>query len=110
MNIEVDPVSLREADARVGGAIVDADSVLGQFEAEIGSFGEPWGSDDLGSLIGEIYSAAYAMAMNCFNSNLDTMDAYATRLGVAADAYVVTDEESAEQTATVQQSLPDLPL
>ncbi|HCT78041.1 MAG TPA: hypothetical protein DGT23_15895 [Micromonosporaceae bacterium] len=110
MTFEVDPAGLRDADERVGMAIVDADTMLGQFETEIEAFGEPWGHDDLGGLIGEVYQAAYAMAMNCFNSNLDTMDAYATRLGVAADSYEQTDQASAEQSAAVQNSHPNLPL
>jgi hypothetical protein len=108
--IDVDPESLRRADLAVTNAVADADSMLGAFEAELAGFGEPWGADDLGSLIGEVYTGAYAMAMNCYNSNLDTMDGYATRLTTAATQLELTDEQAAQQVRQPMDNLPDLPL
>jgi hypothetical protein len=111
MSFEVDPAVLRQADERIGAAIADAEATLAQFEAAVAAFGEPWGADDLGSLIGEIYLAAYAMAMNCYNSNLDTMDGYATRLAVAADRYEESDIQSADRVhrAGAGSESPDIP-
>lgn len=110
MSLEVDPQSLRDADRQVADAVIEADNMLGRLESELASFGQPWGADDIGSLIGEIYTAAYAMAMNSFNSNLDTMDGYATRLSTAAESLERADQDSAERTRRPMDSLPDLPL
>jgi hypothetical protein len=96
MTLEVDPDQVRSAADGIGAAIVATDTMLGQFETDLASRGEPWGADDLGSLIGSVYQGALAMAMNCFDSNLDTMDAYASHLTAAADAIDATNQASAD--------------
>jgi hypothetical protein len=84
------------------GAVESADSTLQAFLAQIQSHGEPWGNDDLGGAIGMIYQAALAMVMNCLTSNLDTMDGYAERLGVAADSYDDADNAASQRMTAVQ--------
>ncbi len=105
MNLEIDILGLRESDYRIGAAIVDLDSTLDRFETEMAAHGEPWGGDELGVLIGDMYIAALAMAINCFNSNLDTMDAYTARLTAAADWYENAEASSVEAAAAMMREL-----
>jgi hypothetical protein len=101
---ELDPGSLRRGDQDLQAVIQQTAGDLDRFDAELASHGEPWGRDDLGSMIGEVYRGAYAMAMNCLNSNLDTMDGYAERLSINADAYEGTDEQVASRLDAIRQA------
>jgi uncharacterized protein YukE len=108
--LEVDPDSYRRAKLNIGQSNEDTDAALSTFVSELESYGEPWGNDDLGSLIGMSYQGIFAVAMDCFATNLDVIDNYAERLGNAADDYERTDQASAEPFQKTQASLPDLPL
>ncbi|GIH09372.1 hypothetical protein Rhe02_74390 [Rhizocola hellebori] len=110
--IDVDPASLRRVDQDLGDLLQRAITDLQNFDAELTAQGEPWGDDDIGSVIGEVYKGVYAMAMNCFNTNLDAIDDLGERLSITADGYEVTDEQAAEDMQQVQQiaSSINLPL
>lgn len=102
---EVDPESLRATDERIGSVFEAALSDFQRMETELGASDAPWGGDDLGMLIGEIYQGAYAMAMNCLYSNLDTMGAYSVRLATVAEAYDATEESILRQLGQIGSSL-----
>jgi hypothetical protein len=109
-DVDVDSESLRHGKINIGQSAQDTDAALAAFIAELESHGEPWGNDDLGSMIGLSYQGIFAAAMECFNSNLDVIDDYAASLGDAADEYDRTDQQSADQTQKAQSNLPNLPL
>lgn len=108
--IEVDTESLRQAKVLIGGSTVETDAALSSFIAELESYGQPWGDDTLGSLIGSSYQGIFEVAMDCFASNLDLIDEYAERLGTAADKIDATDTEQAEVLDRVRAANPDLRL
>lgn len=108
---EVSSTGLRQSSSQMTGAIESADTTLQGFQAQLESHGEPWGHDDLGGAIGAIYQAALAMVMNCLTSNLDTMDGYAERLGIAADNYDDADNAASQRMTAIQSaSGPNLAL
>jgi|RhiMethySRZTD1v2_1073278.scaffolds.fasta_scaffold2180012_1 hypothetical protein len=109
-DMDVDSGSLRQAKINIGQSAQDTDAALAAFVAELESHGEPWGNDDLGTMIGLSYQGIFDAAMECFNSNLDVIDDYAESLGNAADEYDRTDQENADLTQKAQANLPDLPL
>jgi uncharacterized protein YukE len=109
-DVDVDPESLRHGKINIGQSAQDTDAALSRFVAELDSHGEPWGNDDLGSLIGLSYQGIFDAAMECFNTNLDVIDDYAQSLGDAADEYDRTDQQSADLTRQAQSNLPNLPL
>ncbi len=109
-DLDVDSTSLRQAKVNIGQSQQDTDAALSAFVAELASHGEPWGNDDLGSLIGLSYQGIFDAAMECFNHNLDVIDEYSASLGTAADEYDRTDQDNADLTAQAQKNLPDLPL
>jgi len=100
--IEISAGALRQSADQMTTAISGADATMDAFEGQLSSHGEPWGNDDLGSVIGEIYKGAHAMIMNCINSNLDTMDGYAQRLGAAADNYDDADMQASQRMTSIQ--------
>jgi hypothetical protein len=99
---EVSSTSLRQSSSQMNGAVESADATLQGFMGQLESHGEPWGNDDLGSAIGMIYQAALAMVMNCLTSNLDTVDGYAERLGIAADNYDDADNAASQRMTAIQ--------
>lgn len=109
-DVDVDSTSMRQAKINIGNSAQETDAALSAFVAELESHGEPWGHDDLGSLIGLSYQGIFDAAMECFNTNLDVIDEYAENLGTAADEYDRTDQQAADQTQRAQANLPDLPL
>jgi hypothetical protein len=94
MSIDYSFDSLRHADSGIGRVVSGIDTSLSRFQERLASFGSPWGNDMLGSVIGEIYQGALAMAINCYHSNLDAMDDYAGLLSEVADT-MATDSTSA---------------
>ena len=69
--IDVDADSLRQAKVLIGGSTTETDAALSGFIAELEGFGQPWGDDMLGSLIGVWYQGIFEVAMDRFASNLD---------------------------------------
>ncbi len=103
--ISLDTASLRRAQALIGGSTQETDTALGAFIAELEGFGQPWGDDELGTLIGLSYQGIFEVAMDCFACNLDLIDEYATQLGDAAGDI---DDTDAQQAHVLDQI--DLPL
>ena len=106
----MDPGSFRQAGTGIGRKTEDADTALGAFQRELDSYGQPWGNDDLGSLIGMSYLGIYDAAMDCFVSNLDLIDTYAKGLSQAADGYEQTDRDSADRQNRILSNRPNLAL
>jgi hypothetical protein len=105
---EVDPADLRRVDQSLGDVMQSALTDFERFEAQLAGSDATWGSDDLGMIIGEIYKGAYAMAMNCLYSNLDTLGAYSERLSVAADNYDAAEESISQRLQQIASDL-DVP-
>jgi len=108
MPVDVDPNSLRQVAQQLTGVTQDTDSTLKMFQNLIDSVGDCWGDDDLGSIIGVIYQGAMALVLNCFMSNLDTVDQYVERLGMAANIYEEADEWANKVLKMVEQSAPNV--
>lgn len=108
MPVDIDSSNLRQAARRLTGIAEDTDGTLRMFQNLIDSIGDVWGDDDLGSTIGLIYQGAMALVVNCFLSNLDTLDQYCERLGIAADAYDEADSWASQALRTVHQGGPDI--
>lgn len=107
---DVDAESLHQAKLNIGQSVQDTDDALSKFIGELDRFGEPWGDDDLGSLIAMSYQGIYAAFMDCFGSNLELIDEYAERIGTAAADYTATDSDAAARTDRIAANVPDLAL
>ncbi|MFI0483255.1 hypothetical protein [Actinomadura sp. 9N215] len=70
---EVDPEGIRRSGIGIGSSAQKLKADWEAFRSELAAFGEPWGTDDIGSLIGEMYRAVYEVAAECYNDNVETM-------------------------------------
>ncbi len=101
MAIEVDPDGLSGAGQALEGAAARFGDALAAFQAELAAFGRPWGSDDIGSLIGAAHDEVSAFAFECFESALQEIAAAGTDLTGMATRY-------AEVEAAIQQGFDGL--
>ncbi|WP_262287454.1 hypothetical protein [Micromonospora sp. MA102] len=85
MAIEVDPDGLDGSGRALGDVATRFSEALTAFQAELAAFGRPWGSDDIGSLIGAAHDEVSAFAFECFDTALQEIAAAGTDLtGMAA--------------------------
>ncbi|SNS93271.1 hypothetical protein SAMN05421812_102411 [Asanoa hainanensis] len=93
-DLGIDAAALRYSG---GGVQASADGIsqrLSAFQAELASFGQPWGNDDLGSLIGMAYETVLEVAMDCITENLGGLAEDGAGLVGMADSYDAVEQEN----------------
>ncbi|MFI2709242.1 hypothetical protein ACH495_03795 [Micromonospora sp. NPDC018662] len=91
MPVEVDPDGLGASGLALGGVATRFGQALTAFRAELAGFGRPWGSDDIGSLIGAAHDEVSAFAFECFGTALAEISAAGADLGEMATRYAETE-------------------
>ncbi|GAA1526899.1 hypothetical protein GCM10009827_049710 [Dactylosporangium maewongense] len=70
-HVEIDP----EGIMRSGDGIMSAADVINReitaFQGELAAYGEPWGADDIGSLIGMVYGVISDLAFETYAGNTE---------------------------------------
>ncbi|MEH1165242.1 hypothetical protein V6V47_07635 [Micromonospora sp. CPCC 205539] len=92
---EVLPQSLRDAGQSVGDVARRFLTDLDGFQSQMDGYGEPWGADDIGSLIGVAYTEVAAYVFDCLGIAGEELDSAGGDLGGMADAYDLVDEDGA---------------
>jgi uncharacterized protein YukE len=90
----VNPEAMRASGAHLASTGEQLGASLEQLDAAIASFGQPWGGDYIGMLIGEAYQAAVDYVMDNFYSAADEIVAAGEDVIAMADAHARTDESS----------------
>jgi len=91
-DLSVDPESIRSAADELQRAADDLDEVVGRFVQTLGQFGDPWGMDMLGSLIGGGYVAIEQLALETLDSIVESLDADAEGLATMAASYTEVED------------------
>ncbi|GIG92041.1 hypothetical protein [Plantactinospora endophytica] len=91
---EVSPEGLRASADQLAEMVDRTDALLQAFQQRLDAVDSPWGNDELGGVIAEVYQGAHAMVMNCYTSNLDTIDEYVERLDIVAFLFETADQDS----------------
>lgn len=65
---------------------------LTSFQSELAGFGAPWGSDDIGSLIGAAHDEVSSWALECYQDALDEMAAAGADVVDICAQYTEVDE------------------
>ena len=88
----VDPVRLSASGSALQMVASRLSAELGSFQSELAGFGAPWGSDDIGSLIGAAHDEVSSWAFECYRDALDEVaSAGADVLDISAQ-YTEVDE------------------
>ncbi|GIF72077.1 WXG100 family type VII secretion target [Asanoa siamensis] len=102
---QVEPDSLRTSATGLDDVVDRFGDALEEFETTIAAFGQPWGGDDLGTIIGELYLGVHDLAMGCFESNGELLGQFAHGLHTMADSFESAETEIADSMARLQSLL-----
>ena len=69
----IDPERLSASGSALQSVAARLSSELASFRSELAGFGAPWGSDDIGSLIGAAHDEVSSWAFECYQDALDEM-------------------------------------
>ncbi|RLP94026.1 WXG100 family type VII secretion target [Micromonospora sp. CV4] len=92
---EVEPTALRAGGDQVIGASERFIGQLESFEAQMAGYGEPWGGDDIGSLIGVVYTGVSAWVLDCIGVAAEEIGAAGSDLTAMAENYESVEREAA---------------
>ena len=90
----IDPDSIQRAAVEIQGVADDLDGTVGRFVQALSQFGDPWGMDMLGMLIGGGYAAIEQLALETLDSIVDSFDQYAEGLTSMAASYREVDDSA----------------
>ncbi|MFI0374374.1 hypothetical protein ACH35V_41500 [Actinomadura sp. 1N219] len=102
---EVDPEGIRRSGIGIGSSAQQLKADWEAFQAELAGFGEPWGTDDIGSLIGGMYQAIYEVAVDCYNDNLETMTEDADTVQAVAANHFRAEQHNVTEVNRVRDVL-----
>jgi uncharacterized protein YukE len=91
-SIEISPDALRGSGDQVRDVATRLAQELAALRADLEGFGQPWGADDIGSLIGAAYTEIAAYAMESYQSAQEELDSIGTDVSTMADRYAQTEE------------------
>lgn len=103
--LNVQPDLIRRSGGGIRNAAQQLRSELQSFQAELAAFGEPWGDDDLGSLIGGCYQAVYEVAMETYGDNIGEMENDADGVNTMAAGYYQAEDNSEIEVNKVRDIL-----
>jgi hypothetical protein len=103
--LHVDPDSLRTSGQQLGAVAARFSAELSSFRAQLSSFGEPWGHDDIGSLIGTAHEEVSSYAFECYQSALDEISLAGEDLGTMGDLYDAAETAITERLASLRNVL-----
>jgi hypothetical protein len=102
---EIDPQSIVSAGDGIVSAAQRIRNEVSMFQAELAGFGQPWGNDDLGSLIGMVYESIAELAMDCYNTNTDEIDEIGGLTRMMGANYLATEQNNTDQANRYRQIL-----
>lgn len=105
MPLQVDPEGLSGSGRALEGVAARFTDALAAFRAELESFGRPWGSDDIGSLIGAAHDEVSSFAFECFDSALEEIAAAGTDLSAMGARYAEVEAAITQGFHGLQQGL-----
>ncbi|WP_305785423.1 hypothetical protein [Symbioplanes lichenis] len=89
----IDPERLTASGAALQSVAARLSSELVAFRAELAGFGSPWGSDDIGSLIGAAHDEVSSWAFECYQDALEELAAAGADVVDMSVQYVEGDED-----------------
>lgn len=88
----VDPQRLAASGSALQRVAARLSAELALFRSELAGFGTPWGSDDIGSLIGAAHDEVSSWAFECYQDALDEMAAAGADVVDIGARYTDADE------------------
>ena len=102
---QVSPDQLTSSAERLKQVADEFTEQVSQFQSQIQGYGEPWGGDDLGMLIGIAHGACFEAAMQCFQENSEELGQRAEALKAVAKNYTAMEESNVQGVNSISQAL-----
>lgn len=102
---QVDPDHLSASGAAMQVVAERLSEELSAFRAELAGFGAPWGSDDIGSLIGAAHDEVSAYAFECYQDALEEIASAGIDVAVMGTKYAEIEEKITGQFTGMQAGL-----
>ncbi|MCA1670931.1 MAG: hypothetical protein LC799_01560 [Actinobacteria bacterium] len=106
--VNVRPESIHLAAQRVDGAGEDWGASVATLSADMGAVGDPYGGDELGTAIREMYQIIGPTALEYFTETGFCLIETAAAMNQMATAYTTVDRDNAGQLRQVQDILESL--
>lgn len=103
--LQVDPEGLSGSGRALESVASRFTEALTAFRAELEGFGRPWGSDDIGSLIGAAHDEVSAFAFECFDGALAEIAAAGVDLSAMGERYAGIEAAIRQGFDGLQQGL-----
>lgn len=103
--LSVDAQAIMTAGDGVASAAEAVQAEVKAFQAELREFGEPWGNDDLGSLVGTVYQAISAIAMECYGVNTGQIVEIGGLVKMMGAKYLNTEQDNVNNINSYREIL-----
>jgi hypothetical protein len=100
--VNVRPESVHEAAQNVDGAGQDWGESTATLAADMGAVADPYGGDELGTALKEMYEIIGPTALDYFTQTGFCLIETATAMNQAATAYTTVEQDNTEQMRRVQ--------
>ncbi|MEU5881170.1 hypothetical protein [Spirillospora sp. NPDC047279] len=102
---EVDPELIQNAGEGIRSSAEQLRSDWEAFQGELAGFGQPWGTDDIGSLIGGCYQAVFEVAVECYQENILSMTEQAESVTMVGQNWTAAEQSNVTEVNRVRDVL-----
>ena len=103
----IDPERLSASGSALQSVASRLSAELASFQSELAGFGAPWGSDDIGSLIGAAHDEVSSWAFECYQDVLDEMAAAGADVVEISAQYAEVDKNVSSRFHGLRTGLGD---
>jgi hypothetical protein len=102
---DIDPDGIMRAGDSITTAAQVIDQEVTRFQNELAGYGEPWGNDDLGSLIGMVYGIISDLAFETYLGNTEDIKQIGTLTRQMGQNYADTEAGNVAGIDAFKQAL-----
>ncbi|MDP9794344.1 hypothetical protein J2S43_002856 [Catenuloplanes nepalensis] len=103
--LRIDPDALAESGTALAAAAERLGDAVAGFRARLTGYGAPWGTDDIGSLIGAAHDEVSAYAFECYQDGLDEIGAAGQDVSLMGETYRAAESTIEADLDAVRRSL-----
>lgn len=104
-DIEVHPEHMTACGGRIRSAAQEAQAHNAATAQQLASYGEPWGNDMVGPLMGLCYTAITGVAMSSFATNAAALDDHGARVQAMAATWQRAESDNIGNVNKVKKGL-----
>jgi hypothetical protein len=104
-DFDVSTAQINSAGGGLGEVAKKLRSHLSNFQQELSGYGEPFGNDNIGRTIKQVYTPVHALGMMWFEKNVGDLEKNAAGLVKTAATYDKADQDSTNQIQSVARAL-----